>query len=124
MSNTFFGISVDCTDAAALARFWGAVLDRQVANGATSDNAVLLAGDQANGGARLAFHRVPEAKVVKNRLHFDLITTGFDAEAERLVSLGAKKVRDIQSGNTRWTTFVDIEGNEFDLIAMTMQGAT
>ena len=117
MSNNFFGISVDCTDAASLARFWGAVLDRQLANGATTEDAVLLAGDEANAGPRLAFHHVPETKVVKNRLHLDLITTDFDAETERLVSLGAKKLRQVQSADTHWTTFVDIEGNEFDLIA-------
>jgi hypothetical protein len=117
MSTTLFGISVDCTDAAAVARFWGAVLDRQVADGATSENAVLLADDTATTGPRLAFHHVPEAKLVKNRLHLDLVSESFDAETERLVSLGAQKLRDVQSGNAHWTTFADIEGNEFDLIA-------
>ncbi|MCU1494822.1 MAG: glyoxalase/bleomycin resistance/dioxygenase family protein [Acidimicrobiaceae bacterium] len=117
MTNTVLGISVDCTDAAAVARFWGAVLGRQVADGATSENAVLLVGDNATSGPRLAFHSVPEAKVVKNRLHLDLISDSFEPETERLVSLGARKLRDVQSDNTRWTTFVDIEGNEFDLIA-------
>ena len=84
MSNTFFGISVDCTDADALAHFWGAVLGRQVADGATAENAVLLANDESGSGPRLAFHRVPEAKVVKNRLHPDLTSDSFDAETERL----------------------------------------
>jgi hypothetical protein len=60
---------------------------------------------------------VPEAKVVKNRVHLDLISESFDAETERLVSLGAQKLHDVESGNARWTTFADIEGNEFDLIA-------
>jgi hypothetical protein len=123
VSIEFFGISVDCTDAAALAQFWGAVLDRQLADGATSEDALLLVEPEALSGPRLAFHRVTEAKVVKNRLHLDLITIGFDAEAERLVSLGAERVRDVQDGAARWTTFVDIEGNEFDLIAMAMQVA-
>jgi predicted enzyme related to lactoylglutathione lyase len=117
VNNTVFGISVDCTDASAVAQFWGAVLGRQVADGATWENAVLPAEDQANGGPRLAFHRVPEAKVVKNRLHLDLVSDSFESEAERLTSLGAEKIRDVQSGDARWTTFADIEGNEFDLIA-------
>lgn len=73
MSNSLFGISVDCADAAALARFWGDVLGRPVADGATSENAVLLAENEGKSEPRLAFHRVPEAKVVKNRLHLDLI---------------------------------------------------
>jgi Glyoxalase-like domain len=39
MSNSLFGIAVDCADAATLARFWGAVLSRQVAADATAENA-------------------------------------------------------------------------------------
>jgi hypothetical protein len=117
MSNTLFGVSVDCFDAAVLARFWGAVLGRQVADGANSENAVLLAKDEPDSGPRLAFHRVPEAKVVKNRIHLDLISDTFEAETERLVSFGAERLSDVERGNARWTTFADIEGNEFDLIA-------
>jgi hypothetical protein len=118
VTNTVLGLSVDCTDAAAVARFWGAVLGRQGVDGATPENAALLAGDQATSGPRLAFHSVPEAKVVKNRLHLDLMSDSFEPETERLLGLGARKLRDVQSDNTRWTTFVDIEGNEFDLIAI------
>jgi predicted enzyme related to lactoylglutathione lyase len=117
MSNKLLGISVDCADAAALARFWSAVLDWQVAAGATAENAVLLPGDQATSGTRLAFHQVPDTKVVKNRLHLDLITDNLEAETLRLFSLGAQNLRDVQESGARWTTFADVEGNEFDLIA-------
>ena len=117
MSNTLYGVSVDCTDAAAVARFWGEVLGRQVADDATPEHAVLMAGDVTNSGPRLTFNKVPEAKAVKNRVHLDLITDTFDAEAERLLSLGAQKLRDFQREKFRWATFTDIEGNEFDLIA-------
>ena len=33
------------------------------------------------------------------------------------LGLGARRLRDLQAGNARWTTFADIEGNEFDLVA-------
>jgi hypothetical protein len=115
MSNTFFGISIDCTDAAALAGFWAAVLGRKVADDASPENAVLLA-EETTAGPRIAFHQVPEEKLTKNRLHFDILSDAFDSESERLLSLGAQKLRDIQSENAHWTTFADIEGNEFDLI--------
>ena len=39
------------------------------------------------------------------------------AETERLLSLGAQRLRDVQRDKFRWTTFADIEGNEFDLVA-------
>jgi hypothetical protein len=117
MSNSLYGVSVDCTDASAVARFWGEVLGRQVADDATAEHAVLMAGDVTSSGPRLTFNKVPEAKAVKNRVHLDLITDTFDAEAERLLSLGAEKLHDFQRQKFRWATFTDIEGNEFDLIA-------
>ncbi|MEY2566676.1 MAG: hypothetical protein QOE35_1205 [Actinomycetota bacterium] len=117
MSNTFFGVAVDCVDAAALARFWADVLGREIADHPTQEHAVVLVDDEGVHGPRLAFHQVPEPKTVKNRLHLDLITTSFEVETERLIGLGAHKLRDIEQGEARWTTFGDIEGNEFDLIA-------
>jgi hypothetical protein len=88
MSNKVFGISVDCADAATVAQFWGAVLGRQVADGATPENAVLPADETADRGPRLSFHQVPEGKVVKNRLHLDLISDNLESETVRLVALG------------------------------------
>jgi hypothetical protein len=117
MSNSLFAVAVDCADAAALARFWADVLGRQVAEGRTSERTVLLAGGGDISEPCFVFNKVPEAKIVKNRLHLDLVSGTFDAETERLLSLGARRLRDGQSGESRWTTFADIEGNEFDLIA-------
>jgi hypothetical protein len=117
MSNTFFGVAVDCADAGAVARFWADVLNREVADDPTRENAVVLVDDEGVHGPRLAFHQVPEPKTVKNRWHFDLITTEFVAETERLIGLGARRIRDVEQSGARWTTFGDIEGNEFDLIA-------
>jgi hypothetical protein len=117
MATTFFGIAVDCADAAALARFWGAVLGRQVADGATVQHAILLVSDDPASGPPVTFQQVPEAKTVKNRLHLDLITDTADADTGRLLSLGARRLRDVHGTGSSWTTFADIEGNEFDLIA-------
>jgi len=116
MSSTFFGTSFDATDAVRAARFWAAVLDRTVAAGADEQDAVVEAGDPG-GGPRLAFHKVPEAKSVKNRFHPDLITSDYAGERERLLALGATKLNEVVRDGARWTTFADVEGNEFDLIA-------
>ena len=117
MSNSLFAVAIDCADAAALARFWADVLGRQVGEGSTSERAVLLAGSMDISGPCFVFNKVPEAKTAKNRLHLDLISDTFEAETDRLLSLGARRLRDLQAGKSRWTTFADIEGNEFDLIA-------
>ena len=116
MSNSVLGLSIDCADAATLARFWAAVLGRPVSPEPTAESAAIAAGE-ARQGPRLTFHRVPEAKTVKNRLHLDLISGDFAVEAERLLSLGATRVADVERGDARWTTFADPEGNEFDLVA-------
>jgi len=101
----------------ALAGFWAAVLGRQVAANATADHAVLPAGDGAASGPRIIFNKVPEPKIVKNRVHLDIVSDTYEAEAERLLSLGAQRLNEVEKGRSRWTTFADIEGNEFDLIA-------
>ncbi|MEU8489343.1 VOC family protein [Streptomyces sp. NPDC048641] len=116
MSATFFGASFDDADAARAAAFWAAVLDREVADGADAHDAVIEAGGPA-GGPRLAFHQVPEAKHTKNRFHPDLITSDYEGESKRLLALGASKLHEVERGSARWTTFADVEGNEFDLIA-------
>ncbi len=117
INNSLFAVAIDCADAAALARFWADVLGRHVAEASTSEHAVLLAAGGDTCEPCIVFNKVPEAKIVKNRVHLDLISDTFESETERLLSLGAHRLRDQQSGKSRWTTFGDIEGNEFDLIA-------
>jgi predicted enzyme related to lactoylglutathione lyase len=116
MSNSVLGLSIDCADAAGLARFWAGVLGWPVNPQPTAAFAA-IAASEPNQGPPLAFHQVPEAKTVKNRLHLDLISADFAAEADRLLSLGATRVTDVETGDARWTTFRDPEGNEFDLVA-------
>ncbi len=114
MSNTVYGVSFDAADAEKLAHFWADTLGRTIAAGASTEFATL---DPDGPNPRLSFHQVPEPKSAKNRLHFDLVSTTFDAETERLLALGATRIRDLTSGTARWTTFADPEGNEFDLVA-------
>ena len=108
MASSVFGVAYDAADAAVAARFWAAALGRTVAPGADSEHAVVEAADVASSGPRLAFHKVPEGKTVKNRVHFD-------RELDRLVRLGATKLHEIDAG-AHWVTLADPEGNEFDLI--------
>jgi Glyoxalase-like domain len=83
--------------------------------------------DPSGAGPRLFFQRVPEGKVVKNRLHLDVrVGTGLagekrlaalEAECARLVALGAVRVRLLPADGDNESCLVmqDIEGNEFDL---------
>jgi hypothetical protein len=49
-------------------------------------------------------------------MHFDLITTDFDVEIDRLTGLGATKLNEIKGGR-HWATLADPECHEFDVIA-------
>jgi hypothetical protein len=115
MTISVIGLSIDCADPAAVARFWSEVLSRPVNPGGDGDDAAIDA-TAPESGPRLAFHKVPEPKTVKNRLHLDLRTNEFEAETERLMRLGATRIRDVEKSTVRWTTFADPEGNEFDLV--------
>jgi predicted enzyme related to lactoylglutathione lyase len=117
MSISVLGISVDAVDAARLASFWAQVLYRTVDDGATEDFASIAADTDSQRGPFLMFHKVPENKTVKNRVHFDLQAADVEVEADRLTTLGAKQIRSLTENNNRWISFIDPEGNEFDLVA-------
>ena len=83
-------VTVDCHDPGAVARFW---------NEALHWGGVAIAADHGGaicgppeGGIFLEFIRVPEGKVVKNRLHLGCGVAELgqlDAEIDRLLALGA-----------------------------------
>lgn len=78
-------------------------------------------------GPRLFFQRVPEGKRAKNRLHLDVRAAPglqgeermsvLDAEAERLVALGAAVVRRVEPDGLEhgFVVMTDPEGNEYCL---------
>ena len=119
MSISLFAVTSDYADAlaAVLARFWTDVLGRRVAEDPSSEHAVLFRGAADAGGPHITLNQVPEPETVKNRLHLDVISDPFAAATERLLGLGVRRLRDVERDEVRWTTFADIEGNEFDLIA-------
>ena len=110
MATSLLAISVDGSDITRLAEFWADVLGRPVSPGATASFAAIDTGS----GLRLTFHRVPEGKTVKNRMHFDVAVRDCEPaeEVERLEGLGATRI-DIGQGDVPWTVMADPEGNEF-----------
>ena len=135
-------ITFDCADPERVARFWCDVLgyvpppppegfgswtefDRTLP--AEKRGAWFACTDPTGVGPRLYFQRVPEAKVVKNRLHLDVrVGTGLvgaervaalEAECERLVALGGKRLYLLPADEDDESCLVmqDVEGNEFCL---------
>jgi hypothetical protein len=122
---TLGDVVFDCRHPASLARFWAAALDgydvapyddaelaRLRAEGIDDpedDPTVLV--EAPGRRPRLFFQLVPEAKVVKNRVHLDLLADDVDAEVDRLVGLGAQ-VPAAQPSHQGLVTLLDPEGNE------------
>jgi Glyoxalase-like domain len=142
-----FQLVIDCTDPDRLARFWAAALGYEPApppDGFATWNdfyrklglpeeelfeGVDRISDPEGRGPSIWFHVVPDAKVVKNRLHLDIRASGertdpiearakrVDAEASRLAGLGATITGALsEEGLDHYAVGMkDPEGNEFDI---------
>ncbi|MCR6488833.1 VOC family protein [Amycolatopsis sp. OK19-0408] len=135
-------ITFDCAEPERVARFWCEVLGYVVPpppEGFASwgdyertlpperRGASFVAQDPDGAGPRLYFQRVPEGKVVKNRVHLDVRAgTGLvgaerlaalEAEQDRLIALGAThfQTQYADEENESCITMLDVEGNEFCL---------
>jgi catechol 2,3-dioxygenase-like lactoylglutathione lyase family enzyme len=107
-------LCVDATDPDRLARFWQDALGWRRTH-EEPDEIVLEPpeGSREDGVVSdLLFLRVPEAKMIKNRLHLDLRPDDQSAEISRLEGIGARRV-DIGQGDVTWVVLADPEGNEF-----------
>jgi len=104
-------ITFDCADPKALAAFWAAALG-MVVEDEDDDGAFVV--DPAGKSRGLFFQRVPEPKVVKDRIHLDVRPSGsMAAEVARLKELGATEDGLVEVENSFWTIMLDPEGNEF-----------
>jgi Glyoxalase-like domain len=109
-----------CIDTAAPARiasFWESALGwRRTSEGEDQVCLEPPEGSPEDGVVPdLIFLKVPEGKIVKNRLHLDLRPADQSAEVARLEALGARRVNTGQS-NVSWVVMADPDGNEFDVL--------
>ncbi len=137
-----FQVTFDCAEPERVALFWCEVLGYVVpppgdgfatweefdrARPPEQQGSAWAGVDPTGVGPRLYFQRVPEGKVVKNRVHLDVrVGTGLVGE-ERLAALEAECVRLVALGAVRGQLLVadeenescqvmqDVEGNEFCL---------
>ena len=106
-------ICVDAREPSALGAWWAEVLGWPLR--VDSDGDAFLTPPPGHG-AELLFLGVPEDKVVKNRLHLDFTPEDQQAEFDRVLALGARRV-DIGQGEQSWVVLADPEGNEFCILA-------
>jgi predicted enzyme related to lactoylglutathione lyase len=116
-------VTIDCADPGLMARFWAASLgwDEGEADGLDIDEEGAFI--RPNGTTDempfqgLYFQKVPEGKIVKNRLHLDVRPLdSMDKEVERSVALGATIQGRVDVEGSFWTVMLDPEGNEFCIL--------
>jgi hypothetical protein len=137
------GLTFDCSDAQAQARFWAVALgyvpappptgwdtweswlvDLEVPREEWDDGASLV--DPAGIGPDISFLKVPEPKTAKNRLHLDLKVSGgrkvdqeirrnrIMAKVDEVVAAGATVHAEHRMGeHLDHVVLLDPEGNEF-----------
>lgn len=109
---TSIGLVLDCADPVALGEFWAAALD-YVSAGEFGSYVALFPNGRS--GPKLLLQRVAESKNGKNRMHLDIETSDIEAEAARLIGLGATRFQQdtLSEQGTTWVLMNDPEGNEF-----------
>ena len=111
-------ITVDAHNPQAQAEFWAEALTWSVGVGGDEIGVWIereLDDPQKTGFPDILFLKVPDKKVIKNRLHLDLRPDNQEVEIARLEKLGAKRVEIGQSEEPEctWVVMADPEGNEF-----------
>jgi len=115
MSIAHVGVTLDCADLQQVAAFWSAALDLDP--DFEGEYALLRGRGTRSGLQGFTLQRVPEAKTVKNRMHFDLVTPDVEPEVQRLIGLGATVLsREVEPTAEETVVMADPEGNEFCVI--------
>ncbi|MEH1098667.1 VOC family protein [Micromonospora sp. CPCC 205561] len=113
-------IAIDAVRPELIVDFWCSVLGWQVVD---REGEVITIGAADRSAPMIDVVAVPEGKVTKNRLHFDLRADGVSTEEEldRLLTLGARRVDVGQPSDASWVVLADPEGNEFCLLSRPVQ---
>jgi hypothetical protein len=107
--------ALDCSDPAALARFWAELVGGEVAF-TSEEFCAVQTGSGWLSTVRISDYQPPtwpDAAVPK-QMHLDLAVTDLDAAEAEAIRLGAVKAAD-QPGPDRWRVMFDPAGHPFCL---------
>jgi predicted enzyme related to lactoylglutathione lyase len=115
MAASLHHVVIDAHDLSALARFWTQVLGWRILSEHEQE---IVIGADTTAPVGICFMPVSDIKTTKNRLHLDLSPDPGEQEAEieRILALGARRVDIGQTGAESWTVLADPEGNEFCVV--------
>lgn len=128
MTLRWYSTVIESTDHRVLARWWSEAIGWEVVYD-TDEESVLVPPWARELGSTLSFEQVPpglvfvpveHAKEGKNRLHLDFAphtSQDREAEIERLVGLGARRIDVGQGPDVSWDVLADPDGNEFCVLS-------
>jgi catechol 2,3-dioxygenase-like lactoylglutathione lyase family enzyme len=100
---------VNCADIETMTAFWSEALGLVPNHREPGDDFRVLRGERVNLSLQLAGSPV----TARDQMHLDLYTDDAAAEVERLVGLGAVRVRARDDPDDTYVVMRDPEGNEF-----------
>jgi Glyoxalase-like domain len=120
MTSRISHTSFDAINAYAQSLFWSQVLDftedPDDPNEPGHEECLIMSPDRSQ---LVLFITVPDAKLVKNRVHLDLrpVDRSREQEVDRVMALGASYLADYRRPDgSGWITLADPEGNEFCIL--------
>jgi predicted enzyme related to lactoylglutathione lyase len=114
----WWAVTVDCHEPRRLGRFWAELLATAIMDVGPDRPGWVRLQPLAPHGPFINFQPVPERKVGKLRLHFDVLVRDLESGTERVVALGGTdtgKRETLPRGSI--AVMLDPEGNEFCLLA-------
>jgi predicted enzyme related to lactoylglutathione lyase len=108
----FREVVIDCADPPTLARWWSSFTGYTLRTD-REDWSTIANEDQS---MIIGFQKVPEGKVVKNRVHLDFWAADEEATARELEAMGATRRWVSEDPEDPFVVLADPEGNEFCLI--------
>ncbi len=110
MPATFKDLCLDATERRTLAEWWCTAIGYQLHFRESGEWSGAIQ-DPTGNGPMIWINEVPEAKTIKNRMHFDV-----DGDKDELIAQGATLVR-ARDEEIGWDILADPEGNEFCVFA-------
>ena len=113
-------VNIDTQDPERITPFWCDLLGVEVQSIRDDGRYIVLEPAPSLGGLMLVFQRVPESKVGKNRVHWDVLVDNLEVGTKRVEALGG---RWIEPGTTReldgfeWRCMADPDDNEFCIMS-------
>jgi predicted enzyme related to lactoylglutathione lyase len=111
-------VTIDARDPARLAGFYAELLGAPFGAVGADRPGWFRIWPGVAGGPVITFQPVGGTVAARAGAHLDLWVEDLDAVCERVVSLGGRRARDVQVFDRgRVLVMVDVEGNEFCLVA-------